>query len=402
MRPRVLFLDHVGVMSGAELLLLDVARHYADSGKVLLFGDGPLRGHLERCGTAVETLLAPRSVSGISRDGNGKRDLLAVPGVLALAWQVARSARGHDLIYANSQKALVVGAVAGRLANKPVIWHLHDLLTGDHFSPKHRRLVVSLANRAVARVIANSKASAAAFVGSGGRADTVRVVYNGIDPAPFEAVSTAEMGALEAELGLTGVPVVSVFGRLAPWKGQHVLLEALTRLPGVHALLVGEALFGEDGYVRSLHDLSETLGITDRVHFAGFRQDVPRLMRLSDVVAHTSVAPEPFGRVIVEGMLARRPVVASRAGGVTEIVEDGVNGLLVSPGDPEALAGALASLVASPSRGRSLAASGYATASSRFSLRAMLEGVEQQIKEVTAAVPPGAGRLHLRPSVRAR
>ncbi len=398
MRPRVLFLDHVGVMSGAELFLLDVARHYVDSGKVLLFDDGPLRGYLERNGTAVETLLAPRSVRGISRDGNVKRDLLAVPGVLKLAWQVARRARGYDLLYANSQKALVVGAIAGRLANKPLIWHLHDLLTEDHFSPEHRRLVVALADRAVAWVIANSRATAAAFVRGGGRADTVRVVYNGIDSAPFEFVMPGEVRALKEDLGLDGVPIVSVFGRLAPWKGQHVLLEALTRLPGVHALLVGEALFGESGYVRSLRDLTETLEIKERVHFLGFRRDIPRLMRLSDVVVHTSVAPEPFGRVIVEGMLARRPVVASRAGGVTEVVEDGVNGHLVPPGDPEALAGALDALVASPSRGSSLATAGYATASSRFSLRIMLEGIEQQVKEVTAETPTSVGRRLLRPT----
>lgn len=398
MRPRVLFLDHVGVMSGAELFLLDVARHYVHSCKVLLFEDGPLRGHLEHHGIAVETLLAPRSVRGISRDGNAKRDLLAVPGVLKLAWQVARRARGYDLLYANSQKALVVGAIAGRLANKPLIWHLHDLLTEEHFSPEHRRLVVALTDRAVARVIANSRATAAAFVRGGGRAGTVRVVYNGIDSAPFESVTPGEVSALKEDLGLDGVPVVSVFGRLAPWKGQHVLLEALTRLPGVHALLVGEALFGESGYVRSLRDLTETLEIKERVHFLGFRRDIPRLMRLSDVVVHTSVAPEPFGRVIVEGMLARRPVVASRAGGVTEVVEDGVNGHLVPPGDPEALAGALDALVASPSRGSSLAAAGYATASSRFSLRTMLEGIEQQVKEVTAETPTGVGRRLLRPT----
>ncbi len=398
MRPRVLFLDHVGVMSGAELFLLDVARHYVDSGKVLLFDDGPLRGYLERNGTAVETLLAPRSVRGISRDGNVKRDLLAVPGVLKLAWQVARRARGYDLLYANSQKALVVGAIAGRLANKPLIWHLHDLLTEDHFSPEHRRLVVALADRAVAWVIANSRATAAAFVRGGGRADTVRVVYNGIDSAPFEFVMPGEVRALKEDLGLDGVPIVSVFGRLAPWKGQHVLLEALTRLPGVHALLVGEALFGESGYVRSLRDLTETLEIKERVHFLGLRRDIPRLMRLSDVVVHTSVAPEPFGRVIVEGMLARRPVVASRAGGVTEVVEDGVNGHLVPPGDPEALAGALDALVASPSRGSSLATAGYATASSRFSLRIMLEEIEQQVKEVTAETPTSVGRRLLRPT----
>ena len=397
MKPRVLFLDHAGVLSGAELMLLDVARYNAESGKVLLFADGPLREHLEQARVAVEVLPAPISVSGLSRKGdNGVRDLLAVPGVLKLVRRVAQLSRGYDLLYANSQKALAIGALAGKLANKPMIWHLHDMLTPDHFSSKRRRLATILANRAVARVIANSRASAAAFVEAGGRAENVRVIYNGIDPGPFGSVAPAEVEELKEKLGLPGAPIVSVFGRLAPWKGQHVLLEALARLPGVHALLVGEALFGESLYAQSLRELSKTLGVANRVHFVGFRRDVARLMRLSDVVVHTSISPEPFGRVIVEGMLACRPVVASRAGGVTEIVEDGVNGVLVPPGNPEALADALTSVLRDPSRRHSLAVAGYETASSRFSLRGMLEGVEQQIREVARPRRPRAALLPMR------
>jgi hypothetical protein len=131
---RVLFLDHVGVLSGAELSLLDIARHRADSSKVLLFADGPFRERLQQDGVAVEVLPASRTVSGVSRAGNATHDLLAVPGVSKLAWRVAQLARGYDVLYANSQKALVVGALAGKLASKPVIWHLRDMLTADHFS----------------------------------------------------------------------------------------------------------------------------------------------------------------------------------------------------------------------------------------------------------------------------
>jgi glycosyltransferase involved in cell wall biosynthesis len=243
-------------------------------------------------------------------------------------------------------------------------------------------LAVTLANHLVVRIISNSQASAAAFVRSGGQAERVRVVYNGIDPLLFEAVIPAEVDALKEELNLAEVPIIGSFSRLACWKGQHVLLEALTHLPGVHALLVGEALFGEEAaYARALRKRAKALKIADRVHFLGFRQDIPQLMRLSDVVVHTSIAPEPFGRVIVEGMLARRPVVATRAGGTAEIIEDGVSGVLVPPGNAKALATALAELLADPSRGRALARAGYAAALERFSLRAMLEGIEEQLQQ---------------------
>ena len=170
-------------------------------------------------------------------------------------------------------------------------------------------------------------------------------MYNGIDPSPFEAVTAAEVDDLRRELGLEGVQVVGAFGRITPWKGQNVLLEALPYLPDVHALVVGEAKSEERTYAEALRQQSKDLGLEDRVHFVGFRRDIPQLMRLSDVVVHTSVAPEPFGRVVVEGMLASRPVVATRGGGVLEIIDDGDNGVLVPPGDPNALAEVLTRLV---------------------------------------------------------
>src|SRR5690606_35073539 len=185
----------------------------------------------------------------------------------------------------------------------------------DHFGRLQRWAAVIAANLQVSRVIANSMATAEAFVAAGGDRDRVSVVYNGIDPAAFERTSGDQERRLRHDLGLGRAPLVAAFGRLSPWKGQHVLIEALRLLPGVHALIVGAALYGEDAYAEDLQRRVKALDLADRVHLLGFRSDIPDLMRLASVVVHTSVAPEPFGRVLVEGMLAQRPVVASRAGG---------------------------------------------------------------------------------------
>lgn len=384
MKPKVLFLDHTGSLGGAELFLLDIARDNLGTSRVVLLADGPFRVRLKEIGAEVEVLQAPGAVSGVSRGEGAKRDLLAVPGVLGLARRVAKMARDYELIYANSQKALVVGTLAGRVARKPVVWHQHDLLSEDYFSGGHRRLVTFLSNRMVERVIACSRAAAEALVEAGVRPGRVSVVYNGIDPSPFESVATREVDDLRRELGLEGRPVVGVFSRLTRWKGQHVLLDALPRLPGVHAILVGGAIFGEEAYTDALRRRSRALGVEDRVHFLGFRRDVPRLMRLSDVVVSTSVAPESFGRVVVEGMLARSPVVATRVGGVVEIIDHEVSGVLVPPDDADALAGALRDLLADGGKARTLAEKGHAAALERFSLQAMLEGVGQQLREAIA------------------
>jgi len=154
-------------------------------------------------------------------------------------------------------------------------------------------------------------------------------------------------------------------GRLTPWKGQHVLLEAMARaFPDgpEQAWLVGDAMFGETGYADRLRGLVTSLGLTGRVELRGFRQDVWPELAAVDVVVHASITPEPFGQVVIEGMAAGRPVVAANAGGPAEIVTDGVDGLLVPPDDVDALAAALRRLRDDGGLRDRLAAAGVATA----------------------------------------
>ena len=140
---------------------------------------------------------------------------------------------------------------------------------------------------------------------------------------------------------------VAMVGRLAPWKGQDVFLRAFAKaFPGGNeeAVLVGAALFGEDDYECQLHNLVGDLGIQERVEFRGFRSKVFEELARVDALVHASVIPEPFGQVVLEGMAAGLPVVAARAGGPTEIIIEGENGLLYPPGDLDALAGLLSRL----------------------------------------------------------
>ncbi len=391
MNPRVLFIDHAGVLGGAELSLLDIARHVKATSRVVLLEDGPFRGRLEEAGVPVEVLRAPPAVTGVKREGGLLHDLRAAPGVLRLAWRLARRARAYDVLYANSQKSMIVAAVAGLLARRPVVWHLRDLMTAAHFSLSHRRITTLFANALVTRVIANSHATREAFVENGGRAGRVYTVHNGIDAAPFDRPTLEDAARVRRACGLNGEMVIGVFSRLAHWKGQHVLVEALREVPHAHALLVGEALFEKDQrYAEALRQQAHQLGLADRVHFLGFRDDVPQLMKAVDVVAHLSVAPEPFGRVIVEGMLAQKPVVAARGGGALEIVEHDRTGLLVPPDEPTALAQTLRELFAEPAKQEALALAGRETARSHFSKERMLAGVTAHLRQVAAgAQRPG-------------
>lgn len=392
MRARILFVDQSGALGGSELSLLAIAKHCREACRVILLSDGPFRSLLEQAAVPVTVLAAPPAFSNIARERGGLRQLRAAAPILRLARRLAQLAEGYDLIYANTQKAMIVAAPAGRLAGKPVIWHLRDILSSGHFGRAQRWAATRLANLWISRVIANSMATAEAFVAAGGDGARVSIIHNGIDPAAFGPTSDERQMRLRHDLGLGRVPLVAAFSRLSPWKGQHVLIEALKLLPGVHALIVGAALYGEDAYAGALQRQVEAMGLADRVHFLGFRSDIPDLMSLASVVVHTSVAPEPFGRVLVEGMLAKRPVVASRAGGAVEVIEDGKSGMLVPPADPSALARAVAGLLGDQAMAYRIAANGYERACRLFSLQAMLAGIEQEIDLVRSRAVTTEGR----------
>jgi glycosyltransferase involved in cell wall biosynthesis len=166
-----------------------------------------------------------------------------------------------------------------------------------------------------------------------------------------------------------------------------VLIEALALLPGVHALLVGTALFGDEAYADGLRRRAALMNLVDRIHFLGFRNDVPQLMSVANVVVHTSGAPDPFGRVLVEGMLAKRPGVPSRAGGIADIIEDRTSGVLVPPADPGDLAHALADLLNDNAQAGRIAANRHERANCHSPLDAMLGRIEQEIVSVLAGRP---------------
>lgn len=377
---RLLFVNHSGQLGGGELSLLEIARYFRAQATVALLSGGLFQERLAAAGVATVLLQASPRLLAQRREGD--LDPRALLGVVGTALRLSRLARRHDVVYANSQKAFVVAALAALLARRPLIWHLRDILTPGHFSRTNIRAVVALANRLADGVIANSRASADAFLAAGGSAAKVRVIHSGVDPTPFLQLGNADAEALRTRLGLEGRQVIGLFGRLAPWKGQHVAVEALPDLPGVHLLVVGASLFGEGDYERGLHRLAEQLRVTDRVSFLGARSDVPALMELVDVVVHTSIEPEPFGRVLVEGMLAGKPVVASRDGGAAEIVEDMVTGRLVGSGDARELAATVRELLASAAGRERMGVAGRERAVRLFGLGQSLDRTAEALEEV--------------------
>jgi glycosyltransferase involved in cell wall biosynthesis len=381
-RPQsALFVDQSGQPGGAELCLLPLAALHAAQSEVLLLSDGPFRALLEAQGVRV-SVSSNAKVSAINRAGIRLSWLRALPGIARQVLTIAARARHFDVLFLNTQKALVLGALGKPLHRSPIVWHAHDVMTQDHFGNMQLRIVRWLARHAIDQIIANSQATADALIElTGLPAEAVPVVHNGIDVDAFARITAVDAQALRRRFNLPeNAWLAGLFGRFAPWKGQHVAIEALTRLPNVHLVLVGAALFGEDDYAEELHRLAARRGVADRVHFVGSRDDVPVWMKAMDVILHTSLQPEPFGRVIIEGMAAGRPVVASGAGGVTEIIQHRKNGWLIPPGDIAALAHAIETLHANTELVRRMTDCAAHDVRQRFALDTYL----QQITHIIA------------------
>lgn len=376
-----LFVSHTGEKGGAELFLTDLVKAGPHSWRACFLSGGDAADDLAKAGRPPVMLSAGEKMLSIRRNSSFGMLARGAADVMAVAWQLSREARHYDVICANSQKALFVCALASKLSRRPLVWILHDIVTDPAFSATNRRASLAFA-RLFARLVAvNSQETGRAFIEAGGEADKVRIVYNGFDPAKAKPHDPGTAARLRAELGLGPQPLVGLFGRLSEWKGQHVFLDAIAAMEGVQAVIVGGALFGQEAYEARIREQASRLGLDSRVRFLGFRSDVPELMASMDAVAHTSIVAEPFGRVVVEAMMCGRPVVATRGGGVTEIIHDGETGLLVPPADASALAAALGSILSDPALAQRLGQRGRGDVSDRFSLEETCRSVSALLTE---------------------
>ncbi len=385
MSERILFIDQTGQLGGAELCLADITAHFSKSSRVLLLSDGPFAEVLRERGSEVRVLPASYNMDAVEKN-SGIWDLVRVAGTFPRALlSIRKEARDADLLYLNTPKALILGVLSALGTRKKLVFHLHDLINEEHFSPANIRLLIAAANRAHL-VIANSRAVSSAFLKAGGRG-LPEVIPNGFDPRPFDEVAQTQCSVLQKQWNPRKLSVVAVFGRIARWKGQDILLRAAAEVPGLMVWVVGAALFtGDDRqYEAELRALAESPELQGRVFFCGHRDDVPVVMKAADIIAHTSVSAEPFGRVVVEGMLAGKPVVASDAGGPSEIIEHGITGWLVPPGNPSALVHRLRQLLSDPQCARDAGERAARSARYNYALSTVIE----KTRRVLSPLLPG-------------
>jgi glycosyltransferase involved in cell wall biosynthesis len=270
---------------------------------------------------------------------------------------------GAEIVVGLLHMDLRLTAAAGRLSGLRVVARRAELEPYSRLP--HRRWLI---DRLPHHWVANSEANRRVMLASGpwlGPAD-VTTIHNGIDLRPYEV---AEPAALDLPDGSVTVGFV---GRLVEEKGLAELAAAWRSLvpdrPRLHLVIAGAGKY--EGEFRRL------LGDAPRVHWLGFRTDVPRVMKALDLVVVPSWE-EPFGIVAIEAMAAGRPVLATRAGGMVEVVRDGETGRLVPPGDAKALAAGIVEMTSDAEMQDRMGRAGLERVRQRFGEGRMVEAYEQ-------------------------
>lgn len=314
------------------------------------------------------------TIPALTREVHPSLDLRAL-------WRLTRLFRAERpaIVHTHTSKAGVLGRVAARLAGVPVVVHTpHGHVFYGHFGRlaswvflQVERALTPWTTALIALTEAERDEHLARHVG---RSSRFWVVPSGIDIERFRR-KAGEAGARPEGFGCPpGATVVGSVGWLTEVKGHRILIEAAARLrdarPNLHVVIVGSGDLRD-----SLADLAAERGIGDRVHLLDERKDIPECLAAMDLFVLPSLN-EGMGRALVEAMAAGRPVIATRVGGVPAIVEEGRTGLLVPPGEPDALAQAMGRLLSDPDWAKGLGTAASRAISERFGAPAMVRAIE--------------------------
>jgi glycosyltransferase involved in cell wall biosynthesis len=305
-------------------------------------------------------------------------------------WWLCRRER-FDLVATHTSKGGILGRFAATLAGIPrIVHHAHGFAFRETQKPWIRRCYIifeRIAARACDLIISVSEDHRQKGIQEGvAPAGKIVTVLNGIETGRFGRTSAPDARRM---LGLeTGDVLIGVASRLAPKKGVGDLIQAFPivhrRFPNTRLVLLGE------GPARAeLERQAQASGLGDRIHFTGFRDNVPDLLSAFDIVVQPSIS-EGLSISVLEGLAAGKPTLACDIEGNREILRTGRNGLLVPPSDPASLAAAICSLIEDPQYAGELGLAAQADCRERFSQTRMIEQILDVYRKLASKTVPAA------------
>jgi glycosyltransferase involved in cell wall biosynthesis len=391
---RILFVDHANrILGGAEINIVELlgsprAKQSWTSGCACPRGSR-LSEALEEVGVPSWDYTFGAALDQFRLVGRRFSLLAGLRGLGALRATRRTLARVIDdfrpeVVVTCTNKDHFCAAATCRQTRVPLIWWVNDIVSADFFPWAARAAFFWHAQRGPARLVTVSEFAREALRRAGLPSSLLTTIHNGISLTRYRRT---ERGSLRKQWNLSDSELlVGIVGRFTPWKGQEFFLRLAQAWIGQgrpgHFVLAGHAFNEEQAFEARLRSFVTEHGLTSRVHFVPFLPDIAAALSDLDVAVHTSLRPEPFGRVIIEAMAAEVPVIAARDGGVPEIVQHGLNGLLAVPGDLQDYLSQLTQLLSSASLRAKLGAAGRRIVEERFTLDRVCEGFDRVFAEV--------------------
>jgi glycosyltransferase involved in cell wall biosynthesis len=352
---RIVYLNPLGKLGGAEALLLDLLASMKESRPdwaldLILPDGGIVADRAAAIGVGVHVIAMPGAVARLGEFKTGSRWrkwslawrlLQAVPDGLFYRRRLRYTISNlkPDVLHSNGFK-LHLFTIWARTAGTPVVWHIHDFVGRRPIMARLLPMFAAGCSAAVTNsehVRQDLRALCPNLVAT--------TVINGVDLTEFCPTGPqCDLDSLSGLPPVEGVVRIGLLATMARWKGHTVFLEALSRIAShvpVRAYIIGDAIYQSDGsqwQVNELRAVAERLGVTSRIGFTGFVARPAEAIRALDIVVHASVEPEPFGLAIAEAMACGKAVIASCAGGPKEFLEDQVNCLTHEAGNATDLA----------------------------------------------------------------
>ena len=370
---KILFVHHNSVLGGAELSFYDLITNLsADIVPFCALPEGALQEKI--AAKNISTFTVP--IQPLRKSFNPFYLLAAAvkrQKVISCLRKICLAGK-IDLIHANTLTAAVYAAKVSAQCGIPLIWHERDL-------GKHPFLVPRLA-RFADRIIAISRAVADNLEQQLGKSAKIRLIYNGIDMAKFaDPIKKTVIPTLPS----TGNKVLMA-AQFVKWKKHHDFIDMATlvieRNADTFFIFAGDKTrIDQQEYIQELEKAIFDKGLKERFCWTGFVENMPELLENIDCVVAPS-AGEPFGRIVAEAMAAGKPVVAASSGAVPEIIEDGVSGCLVAPGDRQAMADAVSKILNDYDFAQKLGEHGKLRISQHFTIQRTVAEFEKLVKEI--------------------
>lgn len=382
----ILFIHQSAELYGSDKTLLLLLKHI-DKAKfnpvVVLPFEGPLQNELEK--ENIKVVIAP--VLKLYRKMFSPKNILTFFKDIKEAFKVVDELNKEykfDLIYSNTL-AVLLGIFYAQKRGVKHLWHVHEIIESPKIFTKLFCKLLALKSNSV--IVYNSTATQVFWNIKKSISIKSKVISNGLE-IPKREIPEEEISNIRKEVFYSNPPelIIALVGRISRWKGQKVLLNSFYEISKKHKNIklafIGSPPPNQESFLIELQERIKELQISDKVVIVPFTNQISKIWQSIDIAVVPSTEPEPFGLVAVEAMLAKKPVIGSNHGGLTEIIVHNETGFLVEPNNEKALEEAISKLIESPELRTLYGENGYQRAINEFSVERYIQSFEKVLLEL--------------------